>query len=112
MASLRRLFDHLHPRGLVEMIISAPIPLLSAACPSEVQNLCMSLLRRDPAKRPLAQDLVRGPAVQSSMRSLFNEDVKAVAGLVDSRGKLNWRPNMGKFRKSATVDYAPIKNPG
>jgi len=74
LVSLWPPYDHAHPRGLAERILAGPPRPLPSSSSEGLQKLCMSLLQREPAKRPSATQALREPMVQSRLLSLFNEE--------------------------------------
>jgi len=108
--TLQPLFEHPHPRGLVQKVTTAKIPALPVGCSSEVRGLCDALLQRDPNSRPRAVELLRGQEVQQCMRSLFNEDRKKIAGMPESEDRSRGRSQ--HTAASLPFGYSSIKSPG
>eukprot|EP00927_Polykrikos_kofoidii_P074461 TRINITY_DN70461_c0_g1_i1.p1 TRINITY_DN70461_c0_g1~~TRINITY_DN70461_c0_g1_i1.p1 ORF type:complete len:563 (+),score=100.59 TRINITY_DN70461_c0_g1_i1:23-1690(+) len=81
MSALRPPFDDPHPRGLAERILGVVAPPPLANCSSEVHQLCSSLMRREPEARITAAASLSGPAVQSRLRALFNEETERNFGV-------------------------------
>lgn len=80
LASLAPPFDHLHPRGLAERILSGPARPLPPRRSKEMQNLCSSLMQRQAVDRLTSTDTLRQPLIQDRLRKLFDEEPPFVPG--------------------------------
>jgi len=74
LASLGLPYRHEHPRGLAELILSAPVRHLPGRCSLQMRNLCASLLQRDPSDRPSATEFLHKAPLQESIKELLNSE--------------------------------------
>lgn len=74
LASLSPPFNHSHPRGLAERILSGPPRSLPARCSKELQNLCSSLMQRRAEDRLTSTDTLRQTVIQERLCKLFDEE--------------------------------------
>lgn len=74
MAALRLPFDEPNVAGLVLKIVRGPTPQFPKQYTGELRELCLSLLKRDPAKRPSTQEVLQSPLIQQEIRRMLNEE--------------------------------------
>lgn len=80
LAAMSPPFDHPHPRGLAERILSGPARPLPRRCSREVQSLCSSLMQRQAQDRLTSTDTLRQPIIQDRLCKLFDEEPAFVPG--------------------------------
>lgn len=80
LASLAPPFDHSHPRGLAERILSGPARPLPPRRSKEMQNLCSSLMQRQAQHRLTSTDTLRQPVIQDRLCKLFDGEPPCVPG--------------------------------
>lgn len=99
LASLMLPFDHSHPRGLAERILSGPPPRLPGRCGKDLQTLCASLMQRQPKDRPTSTDVLRESTVHERLCKLFDEEPAFVPGqgAASPRREVAVSPRKGGF---------------
>jgi len=80
LASLLPPFDHSHPRGLAERILSGPPRALPPRCSKEMQDLCAKLLQRRAEDRLTSTATLCLPVIQERLHKLFDEEPAFVPG--------------------------------
>merc|ERR1712070_117946 len=80
LACLMPPFDHSHPRGLAERILSGPPRLLPSSTSKQVQDLCSRPMQRKGQDRLTSTETLCQPVIQDRLRNLFDEEPPFVPG--------------------------------
>jgi len=103
LASLLPPFDHSHPRGLAERILSGPPRLLPTRCPQDCQDICSKLMQRKPEERLSSTQTVCLPIIQEQLHKLFDDEPPFHPGTIQtptvttSQAALSTTPRRGGF---------------
>jgi NIMA (never in mitosis gene a)-related kinase len=80
LAALSPPFEHSHPRGLAERILSSPPRMLPSRCSKDVRDLCSKLLQRKQEDRLSSTAILGLPTIQDYLHKLFNSEPAPVPG--------------------------------
>lgn len=80
MLALKAPYEHSHPRGLVERILSGSPNTIPARGDPELRDVCTELLQRAPDERPSASEVLKRPAMQMELRHLLNSGPQRKVG--------------------------------
>lgn len=108
LASLSPPFDHPHPRGLAERILSGPPRSLPPSCSKEVQDLCAQLMQRRPEDRLTSTATLCNAIIQNRLCKLFDEEPAFVPGATTSLRALSSRQMATVASPSGGHTFAPL----